>query len=206
MNIDPISTRIFYPLVITFLRLFSVIFGPFRVWGHRNIPKKDGALVLSNHPSVVDPVFIQSSCRRRMYFMTKRELFSIPILGKFISWLGAFPVRQNVADRKALLHAIKVLESGNLVVIFPEGQTSETGELQPVLRGSAWIAQRAGVPIICCGIKNTEKICAYGKFIPKPAFRLIKVRWGQPKLFAKDTPQVEIADWIQQELTRLTKD
>jgi len=97
------------------------------------------------------------------------------------------------------------MNDGEAVGIFPEGQLSEDGELQEIKGGVALIIRMApGVPVICCGLKDTNKIIPYGKIVPRPAFKRIDVTWGEPRSFAKGTSVEEITGWIEGQLRELT--
>jgi 1-acyl-sn-glycerol-3-phosphate acyltransferase len=136
--------------------------------------------------------------------MAKSELFGIPVLGTLMRVFGAFPVKRGEPDRQALKHSADLLKAGEAVVIFPEGQLSETGDLQELKAGVALIARlSAGVPVICVGIDGSQRIMPYGKLIPRPSFRTITVEWGEPRVFEKGTDAQEILAWISGQLRML---
>jgi 1-acyl-sn-glycerol-3-phosphate acyltransferase len=135
--------------------------------------------------------------------MAKSELFDIKVLGKMIR-MNAFPVKRGEPDRAALKHAIKLLQMGEPVCIFPEGQLSETGELQELKPGVALIARSAGVPVICVGLKNTNKMLPYGTLLPRPGFTWMEATWGEPRTFDKSTETEEFLTWVSGQLRELT--
>ena len=71
--------------------------------------------------------------------------------------LGGFPVRREVGDVRAIDIGLGVLEQGEVLGLYPEGKRSKTGEMLPFLEGAAWMALRAGAPIVPCGIRGTER-------------------------------------------------
>ena len=92
--------------------------------GRKNEPKlADGPyIVCSNHISAVDPIMICASVRHQQpRFMAKKELFSVPVLGRVIRGLGAFPVDRSGKDAGVLLKTVKMLEDGYSVGMFPQG-------------------------------------------------------------------------------------
>jgi len=182
------------------------LFGPVRVEGRERVPKRGPLLVLSNHLSDCDPPVVAYALQRPVYFMAKEELFRIRFFGRLIRWLRAFPVKRGAPDRTAIRMAIKYLECGEAVVIFPEGQLSEMGELQPIQPGAAMIARMTEVPVLCVGLRGTNRIMPFKSLIPRPAFGGVKVRIGTPKVFPKESSIEEISKWIQEELTRLARD
>ncbi len=191
------------------LRMIAVplfwILGPIRSIGKYRVPREGGVLILANHLADVDPIVVQAACPRRIFFMAKHELFEMKILGSFMRWYKAFPIHQGEPDRKALRHAISLLKEGHAVCLFPEGKLSESGDLLPILPGAALIIRQSGAPAICLGIQNTNRIMPYGKFIPRPCFRTVPARWGEPHTFDKTSTTEQIVGWIEGQLRELTE-
>lgn len=202
--ISPWWRYFWYPVMRVLLFAVTVLVGPPWVHGWRRVPRKGGLLILSNHLADFDPILIQTMCRRRIRFMGKSELFEIRVLRTLIRWGGAFPVKRGEPDREALKKAVRLLKGGEAVCVFPEGQLSEDGELQELKPGVGLIAKMAGVPVICCGIKNTSRVIPYGKLWPRPGFRVLPVRWGQARQFGKDASVEEILEWVEGQLRELT--
>ncbi len=200
----PFFTHVILPIERVIAWTFMTLFGPFRILNRRAIPRKGGVLIFANHRADVDPVVIYLGCPRPIYFMAKSELFDIPILGWLITCLRAFPVKRGEPDRSAIKQAVATAQAGQVVCVFPEGQLTETGKLQDLKPGAALMVRMAGVPVICCGVRNTDKIMPYGKYIPRPAFSLVETVWGEPRTFDRHAKQEEILGWVQEELLRLS--
>lgn len=92
----------------------------FSVSGRENIPAS-GAVLVSNHASMFDPVVLGVAVPRPIHFMGKAELFRNRISNWFFRKLHAFPVRRGEFDRGAIRSALEVLDRGQLLGIFPEG-------------------------------------------------------------------------------------
>ncbi len=167
------------------------------------MPRKGGLLILPNHLADVDPVAIQLACNRPVHFMAKSELFDFPVIKRLIP-MNAFPVKRGEPDRAALKHAIKLLQMGEVVCIFPEGQLSQSGELQELKPGIALIVRSALVPVICCGLRNTQCMMPYGTTVPRPGFRWIDAIWGEVREFEKASETEEILSWVSGQLRDLT--
>lgn len=191
------------PLARAFSWILFTLLGPTRVFGRGRVPRKGGLLILANHRADVDPILVQIACPRTVYFMAKSELFDIPILGKAIRGFRAFPVKRGEPDRQSIKKAVAYLKAGETVCVFPEGELSESGEMLPLKPGIALIVRMAGVPVICCGLRNTNRMMPYGKVIPRPAFRWIEARWGEPKQFDAHATADEIVAWATEELQTL---
>lgn len=153
--------------------------------------------MIANHLSDCDPVILQYHCRRPMFFLAKSELFEMGKLGNVVRWFGCIPVQRGQADRGALRQAIDRLRAGQVVVIFPEGQLSETGDLQGLKAGFALVVRSAGVPVVICKLRGTNRIIPYGKVTPRPAFGGVSAQWSEPTLFNEKASTEEIVSQIE---------
>ena len=136
--------------------LAKVLLSPFflllmrpRVRGLRDLWRRGGAIVVSNHWALSDPILIALISPRVVHFMAKQELFQNPA-ARFVLMRGlyAFPVNRKHADMASLKQAMAVLQKGKVFGIFPEGRRSVTGELDELERGAAFLALRCNVPIL----------------------------------------------------------
>ncbi|MDD3925204.1 MAG: lysophospholipid acyltransferase family protein [bacterium] len=143
-----------------------------------DIPESGGCLLVANHVSHLDPPLVSASIRRMVYFMAKQELFDAPVLGRIIAATSAFPVKRGAADRGALRRAGTLLESGNIVCIFPEGRRSPDGNLQPAEAGAALIAAQSNVPVIPIGLIGTADVLPPGRVVFRP--HPVKAVIGKP--------------------------
>ncbi len=167
-----------YKLLMWVIRGLLHLSGGFRITEYGHVPLKGGAIIAANHLSFLDPPAIGAALTRRSYFFAKQELFEVPVLGWFISKSYAFPVDRDTVDRTAIRNAISILQAGELLTMYPEGSRSPDGTLQNANTGAAFIARQAGVPIIPCAIKGTNKV------FPRGAWCLhrgrVDVEFGQP--------------------------
>lgn len=160
-----------------------ILAGPFRflfrvhVEGRENEPgPEDGPyLVCANHTTAGDPVWLCASLRRQQpHFMSKAELFKIPLLGGLLRRLGAYPVERGSADLSSLRNTIGLLHDGKCVGMFPQG-TRMPGVDPATTRvksGVGIIAVRGGVQVLPVYIQS-KKFCA-------KAFRRKRVIIGKP--------------------------
>lgn len=158
--------------------LLAKLIGRMTVVGRENIPRKGGVMVCANHISYADPPVLGAASRRPLHYMAKIELFQIPVLGKLIKWVGAFPVQQRTADRAAIKKAIEYLEKGEVVAMFPEGQRVFGGQLGEPLPGVGMIVLRAKAPVIPAALIRTDKFLPPHKLLPK--FSRVRVVFGEP--------------------------
>jgi len=110
--------------------------------------------------------------------MAKKELFDIFGLRQLIIGLGAFPVTRGAPDRRALRTALSILERGEVLCLFPEGQRSLDGTLMPAEPGFSFLAAKAQVPIVPVAISGARDFLGPGARFPR--FAKVKVRFGAP--------------------------
>lgn len=128
-----------------------------KIVGIENIP--DGpCVVCANHKSNFDPPLLAVCLPVPVRFMAKEELFKNKLFGKILLSFGAFPVKRGKGDVGALRSAIKMLESGEKVAIFPEGTRSKKDYLKKGKKGAVLIAVKAGVNIIPVGISGGYRL------------------------------------------------
>lgn len=171
--------------------------------GRAAVPLEGGLIVLSNHRSDADPVVLQAATPRYIRFMSKSEIFEMPIVGWLTRWAMAFPVKRGEADRAALKTAASLAQEGWAVGIFPEGELSKTGTMGALKPGIALIIRMADVPVVCVAVRGSERIIPYGFMLPRPAFGGVSTNWGDPRHFPKCTPAEEIMEWAEAELRQL---
>ena len=141
----------------------------FEVIGAENFPKEGGILLCSNHIHALDPPVVGMTAPRTVHFMAKEELFKAPILGPILPKVNAFPVKRGMSDREALRTALKILKSGEVVGLFPEGTRSTDGVLKKGLSGAGFFALRGNADVMPCAIIG-----------PYKAFRKVRVVYGEP--------------------------
>src|SRR6187397_3043361 len=149
--------------------LLRVVFRP-RVSGSENIPDEGPAILASNHLSYADWLFMPLTLARRVTFVAKAEYFNSPgIKGwfqkRFFSGAGQVPIDRSGASAAegALTAAKKVLDSGDLFGIYPEGTRSHDGKLYRGKTGVARLALETGVPVIPVAVVGTDIVAPPGK-------------------------------------------
>lgn len=167
-----------WKLAQTLVRVFTTVAFDLKVYGTRNIPRRGGVLIVSNHQSLLDPLLLGARVPRAMSYMAKSELFRNKVFGALIRNLGAFPVRQGAGDVGAIKETVNRLHEGRMLNIFPEGSRTETGEVGPMLPGVALVLRRADVPIVPAAIVGSFDAWPKGKKMFRP--RPIRVVYGPP--------------------------
>lgn len=118
------------------------------VYGKENLRVKGKAIFICNHRSMWDPLIIALCTPRTVHFMAKKEIFEKPIGRMFFKGLNAIPVNRKNVDMQSLKNALKVLNSGKVFGIFPEGKRAVTDYIDEFEKGTAFFAIRSGAPVI----------------------------------------------------------
>ena len=150
--------------------IMTVLYPYFRVKrrGREHLGIEGPVIVAPVHRSNLDTPLLSGMSRRRLRALSKESLFSNRYFGAFLAALGAFPVRRGAADREAIREAVKMLDAGEQVVVFPEG-TRQTGpRVETVFDGVSYLASRTGAAIVPVGIAGTEAAMTTGTRLPRP--------------------------------------
>ena len=160
------------------VRMLVPLFGGLTVRGAENIPKEGPVIIASNHAAHMDPPYLSQIMDRQLHMMAKEELFQVPILGRYIRALAAFPVKRGTADRAALREAVDRLKQGHILGIFPEGTRSPDGTLGEAEKGFALIARQTGAPIVPVAMVGTNRILPKGAKWPRRHH--VRITIGRP--------------------------
>jgi len=156
------STKIFYAIVRGLVVGICRSYLRLRVIGLDNIPKEGAFIFAPTHRSTIDIPVASAATRRRMRFMGKDTIWKYKTIGKIMTGLGAFPVTRGTADLEALKRCIAILNSGEPLVMFPEGTRHYGPEVQPLFDGAAYVALKTGVSIVPAAIAGTEDVMRSG--------------------------------------------
>ena len=154
-----------------------------RVEGKEFIPRAGAAICAANHVSFLDPIIIGVAISRPVHFMAKEELFRFRPFGWLLRQYNTFPVNRRRLDLQAINRAIRLLEQGELVVMFPEGTRGDGVQLRPAKPGIGLIAARTGAPVVPTLHRGAEKVLPRGAWFLRP--RRITVKFGAPLRFAE---------------------
>ena len=151
------------------------------VTGLEHVPDAGGAIIAPNHLSVIDHFVVGSALPRRITYVGKAEYMDSWKTKHLFPALGMIPIDRgggSAADR-ALTSAARLLESGELFGIYPEGTRARDGKLHKGHTGVARLALRTSSPIVPVGIIGTDEVQPPDARMPKP-FRRVHIRFGRP--------------------------
>src|SRR5439155_22372802 len=171
----------YYWLGYHFSRLIGRLFFRFRVV-HRERMIQSGPVILAmNHQSYLDPPLAGTTCDRPIYFLTRRTLLDVPLLGWLLPKLNVIPVNQEGVDRSAIKALIRVLKAGNGVLVFPEGSRTLDGKLQPAEAGLGLVIAKTLAPVVPMRIFGAHEAMPRGGGL---RLRPITIVIGKPILFS----------------------
>jgi 1-acyl-sn-glycerol-3-phosphate acyltransferase len=137
--------------------LYSRIFHDLKVIRPSRLPAKGPAILVCNHISSLDPVLIQSVCRRRIRWMMAKEYFDLKPLQWFFKTVGVILVERSGRDLAATRTAMRALEEGYVLGIFAEGGIATTREMGPFHDGIGLLALRTGAPVFPAYLDGTQR-------------------------------------------------
>jgi 1-acyl-sn-glycerol-3-phosphate acyltransferase len=160
------ASRAFYAVARAIVTGFTRLWTRMAIEGREHVPRSGAYVLAPVHRSNIDTPIAACVTRRRLRFMGKDSLWKHQPAAWLLSALGGFPVVRGTADREALQRCIAVLEAGEPLVLFPEGERKSGPVVQPLFDGAAYVALKAGVPIVPVGIGGSEAVMPKGaKFI-----------------------------------------
>ncbi len=144
------------------------------------LPSEGPAILISNHTCGIDHLILQAGTRRLLGFIIAQEFFDHWLYHPFCKAIGCIPVKRDGRDQAAIRAALKTLKEGRVLPIFPEGRINPTSgrEFLEPKPGAAYIALRAGVPVIPAYIRGTPATNEIGPSLMTPSHS--RLRFGPP--------------------------
>src|SRR4030067_1835637 len=178
-----------YSIAVFIISIFARLLFRLKVSGVENIPLSGGVIIAANHFSYLDIPLLSYGLNRTANFVGKKQLFTIPIVGTLLRLLGGIPIDREKIDRSALREIMKKLNSGNVVVIYPEGTRSHDGRLQPGKPGGGFIFRMSGKKVVPTAILGTDKAMPSGSWFIRP--HPVTIRFGEPLDFSENPQKSE---------------
>jgi 1-acyl-sn-glycerol-3-phosphate acyltransferase len=153
-----------------------------RVEGTDRIPREGPFVLVANHCSNFDPPLlgwaIGNGSGRVIHFMSKIEMRSWPVIGWLATQSAVFFVRRGENDRSAQRFALAALTAGRPIALFPEGTRSRDGRMKAFKPGAAYLAMRAGAPVLPVAIAGTHRLFPNRSRVPHPS--RVRITVGEP--------------------------
>jgi len=151
-----------------FVRIGARLYWRIRLEGTQHIPADGPLIIAPNHVTYADPVLVWLPIRLRVHFMAWDALFDVPVLSWLIRRLRAFPVQLESADPRSTREAVRLLQAGHSVMIFPEAARSPDGRLQRFRPGAFRLASSLQVPVLPVTILGGHDSWPPGRVLPRP--------------------------------------
>jgi 1-acyl-sn-glycerol-3-phosphate acyltransferase len=162
------------------LRFLLVVFLDYEVDGLESIPPEGPLITAQNHMIFVDTVIGAVFITREIVGVSKAENYYNPFFAFFFKLYGTLPIRRGEVDRTALRASLKVLEEGKVLMAAPEGTRSKTNTLQEGKDGLAYLAVKAGAPVLPIAIWGQEKFWQQLRRLRRTKVKMVM---GEPFIF-----------------------
>jgi 1-acyl-sn-glycerol-3-phosphate acyltransferase len=150
------------------VRLSSRLLWRLRFRGVEHIPATGGLVIAANHQTYLDPFWISIAVYRPIRYLAWSEAFKVPMLGRAMEWLGAWPLVIERGNPTAYRRSLQWLARGGVVMIFPEGARAlRDGRPARFKSGAARLALEAGVPILPVTIRGGNRVWPRGQLLPR---------------------------------------
>jgi len=177
LQVDTSFTRIYRYLRVLVRALNRILFRT-TVDGADQVPDTGPVIIAPVHRSFIDFFVASEVTSRKLHYMAKDSLWRNGALARILPSVGAFPVHRESADREALRRAQQVLDAGEVLILFPEGERRVGPVIEDLHEGVAFLAARTGATVVPVGIGGSASVMPKGKRLPRP--RHIHLIVGRP--------------------------
>jgi 1-acyl-sn-glycerol-3-phosphate acyltransferase len=139
----------------------------FRVVHRERMIESGGVIIAMNHQSFVDPPLAGLCCKRDIYFLARKSLFSWPLLGPIFPKINNIPVDRDGSDMGALKTVIKRVREGHGIALFPEGTRTRDGNLQSAKAGIGLVIAKTRAPVVPMRIFGAFEAFPRDRKLPK---------------------------------------
>ena len=188
---------VFRPLAKGFISLRYCVTS----FGEENIPQKGAFILAANHISALDPVMIISHCPRTLHFMAKDELFKNPVFASFLKKMNVFPVKRQTSDKRALEFAKRIISSGWVLGIFPEGSRIKDASPKRAKNGVSYLAAKTKADVLPVSI---YKAPGGRKLRPQITIRFGKLIKNSELGFSEEYSQQKIRESSEKIMSAIT--
>lgn len=146
------------------IRVCYNLFFQGEVSGTQFLPASGPFIIASNHASHLDPPFVGCQTFHQLTFVARKSLWNSPPARWWLDGVGTIPLDRDAgSDLGAMRRIIGALQSGKIIILFPEGTRSPDGNLQPAKPGVGMIACRTGVPVVPARIFGSFQALGKGR-------------------------------------------
>ena len=188
----------FYKMVVLLATPFYLKIFKVSGVGLENVPKERPYLLIGNHSHKLDPFFIGALIRRPLFQMASNEYFRIPLMRRFMWAMGAFPFEKYAVDLTAIRYALRLVQKGFALGIYPEGGRNWDGKTLPVVEATASMIKTLRLPVV--PVVSKGNYIAWPRWANNRRKSPIVIQYGKPVTFDRSTSKEEIVEWMQRVL------
>ena len=165
----PVDVRITasYRLLRTLVRSLNRVWLRTEVRGGDRVPLTGPVVIAPTHRAAIDFFPLAEITDRKLHFMVKDSVWKYRRFTGFFNFVGMFPIDRDSTDRVAMRRSERVLEAGEVLILFPEGTRRNSPDVEDLHDGAAYLAARAGAPIVPVGMGGTPAALPKGKKLPR---------------------------------------
>lgn len=175
---DPLRRNAYWRSIQFVLQNFFCFWLRYRARGIERLPTTGGALLLINHQSFLDPLLVGLPLTRPVSYLARDNLFHVPVIGHILKNTYVMPINREAASTASLREAIRRIDAGFYVGIFPEGTRTEDGSVGGLKPGFLALLRRTKVPVIPVGIAGAFESYPKKRLFPFPG--KVRVVFGEP--------------------------
>jgi 1-acyl-sn-glycerol-3-phosphate acyltransferase len=157
--------QLVYMLAATAMPMFFSL----RIDGGAHIPAAGPVLLIANHQSYMDPILLGLCSPRQLRYLARKSLFRNPLFAWLIRALSAVPIDQEGVGKEGIKTILEQLRQGQAVVVFPEGERTHDGAVQPLKPGVHLLIKRTQAPIVPVGIAGAFDAWPRTRKLPRAA-------------------------------------
>jgi 1-acyl-sn-glycerol-3-phosphate acyltransferase len=167
-----------YRILRMLVRILNAVLFRTSVSPRGAVPAEGPVIIAPVHRSFIDFFVASEVTDRKLHYMAKDSLWKNATLARILPSVGAFPVHRESADREAMRRAQQVLDAGEVLILFPEGERRTGPVVSDLHEGVAFLAARTGAMVVPVGIGGSASVMPKGRRIPRP--RHIHLEVGEP--------------------------
>jgi len=192
---------VLYEICRVLCRVFGTLLWRLEVKGARNLPRKGGVLLASNHQSFLDVLLLGAASPRQVRYLARRTLWDSRLLGAWMTAVGAIPVNRERRGKEELRGVLETVRGGAVLGLFPEGTRTRDGSVGELRGGIGFLARRAGSPVVPVLIEGAFEAWPRGRRLPGPG--RVRITFGRPVQYDESWEDREAAADIRRRLLAL---
>lgn len=173
--------KLSYRLGWIFFRTLFSTYLPTRYHNAKRLPRQGPVILASNHASFLDPPLVGAGLSRMVNYLARKTLFDVPLLATLLRSWQVVPVDRDGGGGVGLRAIFERLQHGGVILLFPEGTRTRTGQIGPAKSGVGLVIIKSDAPVVPTRVFGTFE--AYGRHLRFPRPKRLTVTYGIPLLF-----------------------